>query len=184
MARTFSRISARSCWLGMCLLDQPFDVEFGEGRPPPGEGFEYFLRVAGRRFVGLARRFCPGVRVLWAAAKAHRPLVPLGIGANFVHPDVEPLPLEIPVLIVPPKNAPAVAFGYSFLPAFHGPHFRVEVAGFRICETVALDPPGGYQKMGMDVNLALVRSVDVELDAKPLATKCSWANSSAMVIQS
>ena len=52
-----------------------------------------------------------GVRVLWATAKAHRPLVPLGIGPHFVHPDVEPLPLEISVLIVPPENAPAVALG-------------------------------------------------------------------------
>lgn len=80
-----------------------------------------------------------------------------------INPQIESQLLEGMVLKLTPERAPTFGFRHGLLAALHRPDLGVQVTGLGRSEPVARDAAGRDQQMGVNIDIAIVGRVDVEL---------------------
>ena len=153
--------------VGDVLAEMPVEVAFGERRVVPRQRGQHLVGIAGRCLVRPPQRLGPFGDAGLRLAHPHRPDVLRRMRGGRIHPKIQAVLAEIPVLMVAPQRAPDLAVGHHGASA-GAPYFGVEVPRLLRRERRPLDAPRGDQQMrvpvrALGVRFSLMRRVHVEL---------------------
>ena len=150
----------------------PVEITLGERGVVARERGQHLRGIARRGLVRLTQQLGPLGNPRFGPAHPHRADVLAGMRRDRVHPAIQPVRLEIPVLMVAPQRAPGLPVRHHGAPA-RAAYLRVQVTRLLRAELLALEPPRGDQQVRVPVRAlrllgTVMRRVHVELHRQTL----------------